>query len=100
MANLSVALACELTGISEAPIRPAVPAAQAYVSTISNPLTDACALHAMRLISTYLPAAVENGEDMAARDHMSYAQFLAGERVFAVGPYPCNMASPQKPGTI
>ncbi|GAB4816336.1 hypothetical protein N2152v2_003382 [Parachlorella kessleri] len=53
-------------------------AVEAYVSTISNPLTDASSLHAIRLISTYLRRAVANGGDMQARDMMSYAQFLAG----------------------
>ena len=53
-------------------------AVEAYVSTISNPLTDASSLHAIRLISTYLRRAVANGSDMQARDMMSYAQFLAG----------------------
>lgn len=53
-------------------------AVEAYVSTISNPVTDASALHAMKLISTYLRGAVANGKDMQSRDMMSYAQFLAG----------------------
>ena len=53
-------------------------AIEAYVSTISNPVTDACALHAMKLISAYLPAAVEDGKDLKARDMMAYAEFLAG----------------------
>lgn len=53
-------------------------AVEAYVSTISNPITDASALHAIKLISTYLRAAVGDGKNMQARDMMSYAQFLAG----------------------
>ena len=53
-------------------------AIEAYVSTISNPVTDACALHAIKLISTYLPLAVEDGNNQQARDMMSYAEFLAG----------------------
>ena len=53
-------------------------AIEAYVSTISNPVTDASALHAMKLISTYLPTAVEDGKNMKARDMMAYAEFLAG----------------------
>jgi alcohol dehydrogenase len=53
-------------------------AVEAYVSTIATEITDACALQAIRLISTNLRAAVANGEDLEARDKMSYAQLLAG----------------------
>jgi len=53
-------------------------AIEAYVSTASNPITDANALHAIKLISTYLPQAVEDGTNMKARDMMAYAEFLAG----------------------
>ncbi|QDZ24842.1 alcohol dehydrogenase [Chloropicon primus] len=53
-------------------------AIEAYVSTISSPITDACALHAIKLISRYLRTAVEHGDDLQARDMMSYAEFLAG----------------------
>lgn len=53
-------------------------AVEAYVSTAANPLTDAAALAAVRLIYKYLPKAVANGEYMRARDRMAYAQFLAG----------------------
>jgi alcohol dehydrogenase len=53
-------------------------AVEAYVSTIATPVTDACALQAIRLVSKSLRAAVANGEDIAARNDMTYAQFLAG----------------------
>lgn len=53
-------------------------AVEAYVSTAATPITDACALKAIRLVSQYLRAAVANGEDIEARDKMSYAQLLAG----------------------
>ena len=53
-------------------------AVEAYVSTIATPVTDACALKAMELISKNLRAAVANGGDMAARDQMAYAEYLAG----------------------
>jgi alcohol dehydrogenase len=53
-------------------------AIEAYVSTIATPITDACALKAIQLISGYLRAAVANGGDMEARDKMCYAQYLAG----------------------
>ena len=51
---------------------------EAYLSTVSTPITDACALHSMKLISTYLRKAVKEGKDLQARDMMSYAEFLAG----------------------
>jgi len=53
-------------------------AIEAYVSTASTPVTDANALHAIKLISTYLPLAVEDGANLKARDMMAYAEFLAG----------------------
>ncbi|MEB1808127.1 MAG: iron-containing alcohol dehydrogenase [Bacillaceae bacterium] len=53
-------------------------AVEAYVSTNATPITDACALQAMKIISKNLRAAVANGEDIEARNQMSYAQFLAG----------------------
>lgn len=53
-------------------------AVEAYVSTIATPVTDACALQAIRLIATNLRAAVANGADMVARDNMAYAEYLAG----------------------
>lgn len=53
-------------------------AVEAYVSTASTPITDACALKAIELIAGYLRAAVANGNDMEARDKMCYAQYLAG----------------------
>ena len=53
-------------------------AIEAYVSTIATPITDACALKAIELIATNLRAAYANGADMAARDNMCYAQYLAG----------------------
>jgi alcohol dehydrogenase len=53
-------------------------AVEAYVSTIATPVTDACALKAIEIISRSLRAAVANGQDMEARNNMSYAQYLAG----------------------
>lgn len=53
-------------------------AIEAYVSTAATPITDACAEKAIELISTYLVKAVENGEDVEARDMMAYAEYLAG----------------------
>lgn len=53
-------------------------AVEAYVSTIATPITDACALKAVQLISDYLRIAVEDGKNEHARDMMAYAEFLAG----------------------
>lgn len=51
---------------------------EAYVSTNSTPVTDACAEKSIELITNYLKRAVDNGEDIEARDMMAYAEFLAG----------------------
>ncbi len=53
-------------------------AVEAYVSTAATPITDACALMAIKLISQNLRKAVENGSDEDARDKMAYAEYLAG----------------------
>lgn len=53
-------------------------AVEAYVSIAATPITDACALKAVRLIADNLRSAVANGADMGAREQMAYAQFLAG----------------------
>lgn len=51
---------------------------EAFVSTGANPITDACAIQAMKLISKNLKNAYDNGSDKEARENMAYAQFLAG----------------------
>ena len=53
-------------------------AIEAYVSVISTPITDACALYAITLIMEYLVDAVEEGKDPMARDMMANAEYLAG----------------------
>ncbi|GAB2597053.1 L-threonine dehydrogenase [Nitrincola alkalisediminis] len=53
-------------------------AIEAYVSTAATPITDACALKAVEIITEFLPRAVEDGQDIEAREQMAYAQFLAG----------------------
>ncbi|VVS94705.1 iron-containing alcohol dehydrogenase [Desulfoluna spongiiphila] len=53
-------------------------AVEAYVSTIATPVTDACALKAIELVSDYLRPVVANGDDIEARDKMAYAEYLAG----------------------
>jgi alcohol dehydrogenase len=53
-------------------------AIEAYVSTIATPITDACAIQAIKLVANYLRPAVANGTNLEARDKMAYAEFLAG----------------------
>ncbi|MBG2803431.1 L-threonine dehydrogenase [Proteus sp. WDL240414] len=53
-------------------------AVEAYVSIAANPITDACALKAVAMISGSLRKVVDNGGDATARENMAYAQFLAG----------------------
>lgn len=53
-------------------------AVEAYVSTIATPVTDSAALMAIKLIATNLRQAVANGENLAARDAMAYAEYLGG----------------------
>lgn len=53
-------------------------AIEAYVSVAATPITDACALKAMTMISDNLTIAVESGGNVHAREAMAYAQFLAG----------------------
>lgn len=51
---------------------------EAFVSTAATPLTDSAAIQAFKLIFKYLRRAVANGQDIEARDGMSYAEYLAG----------------------
>lgn len=53
-------------------------AIEAYVSTIANPVTDACAEKAIELIFANLKEAVMNGKNIEARENMAYAEYLAG----------------------
>ncbi|MGB0895546.1 MAG: L-threonine dehydrogenase [Parashewanella sp.] len=53
-------------------------AIEAYVSIAANPITDACAIKAIELIRANLETAVKDGQNVAAREQMAYAQFLAG----------------------
>ncbi len=53
-------------------------AIEAYISVGAHPLTDPNALEAIRLISQWLPLAVDNGQDLQAREMMAYGQYLAG----------------------
>lgn len=54
-------------------------AIEAYVSVAATPITDACALKAMTMISDNLTIAVESGGNVHAREAMAYAQFPGGD---------------------
>lgn len=53
-------------------------AIEAYTCNQKNPLSDAYAFSAIKLISEYLPKAVENGKDEEARLAMANASLMAG----------------------
>jgi len=53
-------------------------AVEAYVSVAATPITDACALKAVSIISGNLRTAVAEGNNLAAREAMAYAGFMAG----------------------
>jgi len=53
-------------------------AIEAYVSTWRNDFSDALATGALRLIFEYLPRAVEDGQDIDAREHVQNASTMAG----------------------
>ncbi len=53
-------------------------AIEAYTCTISNPISDALALQATRLIARHLKVAVSDGRNAEARQGMMMASLLAG----------------------
>ncbi|GAA0864609.1 iron-containing alcohol dehydrogenase [Paraclostridium tenue] len=53
-------------------------AVEAYVSKDANPVTDASAIQAIKLIANNLRQAVAMGENLEARTNMAYASLLAG----------------------
>lgn len=53
-------------------------AVECYVTKDPNHITDAVAIHAIKLIGKYLRRAVANGEDLEAREGMAYGSLLAG----------------------
>ncbi|EJP6472291.1 1,3-propanediol dehydrogenase [Clostridium botulinum] len=53
-------------------------AVEAYVSKDANPVTDAAAIQAIKLIANNLRQAVALGENLEARENMAYASVLAG----------------------
>ena len=57
-------------------------AVEAYTCKLANPLTDALALRAVRIIAASLRRAVEDGSDLNARKEMALGSLIAG---FAFG---------------
>lgn len=55
-----------------------VHAIEAYISVNRSPITDALALHAMKLIAVHLPKAYCNPNDVHAREMMATASLMAG----------------------
>ncbi|MEA3241181.1 MAG: iron-containing alcohol dehydrogenase [Pseudomonadota bacterium] len=53
-------------------------AIEAYTSNLTTPYAQGLALSAIKIIANALPRAVENGDDMEARDNMCQAQYSAG----------------------
>lgn len=53
-------------------------AIEAYTCQVSQPITDALALHAIELIGQNLVEAVENGSNLQARENMLNASLMAG----------------------
>jgi len=51
---------------------------EAYLSTLASPITDAIALEGIRVISTNLEKAYEEGSDRRAREAMSLGALLGG----------------------
>ncbi len=60
-------------------------AIEAYVSLNASVVSDAMALHAMRLIGKYLRTAVANGADIEARSNMAIASSIAAAAFFNGG---------------
>ncbi|ASI90525.1 lactaldehyde reductase [Vibrio mediterranei] len=53
-------------------------AIEAYVTPGAHTLTKPTALEAIRLINKWLPVAVDDGQNLEAREQLACAQFLAG----------------------
>ncbi len=51
---------------------------ESYLSTSSNPLTDAIAVSGLEMVQKCLERAVDDGSDLEARSGMAYAAFCSG----------------------
>lgn len=53
-------------------------AAECFLSTARQPMTDMLCLEAAHLVTRFLPAAVDNGDDLGARTALAWASTAAG----------------------
>lgn len=53
-------------------------AAESYISTFASIMSDMYALTAIENVGRYLPRAVADGNDLDAREHMAFANTIAG----------------------
>lgn len=53
-------------------------ATEGYISTNATMMSDMVGLTAMEKVAEYLPRAVKNGVDIEAREHMAFANTMAG----------------------
>ena len=60
-------------------------AVEAYLSRMATPETDAAALEATRLVMRYLPRVYAQGNDVEARQMMSWAAYRAGVAISRAG---------------
>ncbi len=58
---------------------------ESYLHTNASPYTEMMALEAIKLVAANLPAVVEDGSNLAAREAMSWADSLAGLCIAAAG---------------
>ncbi|MEI8132186.1 MAG: iron-containing alcohol dehydrogenase [Leptolinea sp.] len=53
-------------------------AAEGYVATVANPVSDVLALKSIELVTKFLPTAVRDGKNLEARTQVALANTLAG----------------------
>lgn len=51
---------------------------EGFIATVANPISDALAIKAIELIAKYLPRAVQDGNDMEARENVAIANTISG----------------------
>jgi alcohol dehydrogenase len=74
-------------------------AVEGLLTELTTPITDACGFEAIRLIAKWLRKAVANGQDLAARDGMAYAEYLAG-LCFGNAGLGCVHSMAHQPGSV
>lgn len=74
-------------------------AVEGLLTELSTPITDALGFQAIRLIAKWLRKAVTNGQDLAARDAMAYAEYMAG-MCFGNAGLGCVHSMAHQPGSM